>query len=383
MRIAVNAVRILVGVLFIVSGLVKANDPHGLSYKMQEFFEVWIGSLEASTFFARTALISLFQFLNAHSLGLSVLMNALEIIAGVALLLGHWRRGVLWGLLALIVFFTFLTAYAFLSGKFKNCGCFGDCLPIPPLASFFKDVALLLLIIFLILFQRYLQPVLARPGRFFVLAVSVLFAFGFQQLMLKNLPVADCLPFKKGNNLEAQMKPPPGAVQDSFATVMVYAKGGKEYEFDAAKLPDDWATYKYVRMSTKLVRKGNAEPPIKGFSLMGPDGTDYTMPVLYEPKAVLVFVLDFDDLNDWLPDVKALYQKARARNVPFFVVSHLASKGKVLLSAAGLPEVVVVTSDITPVRSAARVNPTVYLLEKGTVVEKVAYHRAGRVMEKL
>ncbi|GAA4331372.1 BT_3928 family protein [Flaviaesturariibacter amylovorans] len=383
MRIAVNTVRILVGVLFIVSGLVKANDPHGLSYKMQEFFEVWIASLETSTFFARTALMSLFHFLTAHSLGLSVLMNALEIIAGVALLLGWWRRGVLYGLLALIVFFTFLTAYAFLSGKFKNCGCFGDCLPIPPLASFFKDVALLLLIIFLIIFQRYLQPLLTRQGRLFVLAVSVVFAFGFQQLMLRNLPIADCLPFKKGNNIEAQMKIPAGAVTDSFATVMVYAKGGKEYEFDAAKLPDDWATYKYVRMSTKQVRKGNAEPPIKGFSLMGLDGNDYTMPVLYEPKAVLVFALHFRDLNSWLPDIKALYEKARKQNVPFFVVSHLASEGKIQLSAAGLPDVMVVSCDITPVRSAARVNPTVYLLEKGTVTEKVAYHRADRIIKRL
>jgi uncharacterized membrane protein YphA (DoxX/SURF4 family) len=65
MRIATNIIRILVGVLFIVSGLVKANDPLGLAYKMEEFFEVWNSSLEAGTFFARGALIGLFSWLHA------------------------------------------------------------------------------------------------------------------------------------------------------------------------------------------------------------------------------------------------------------------------------------------------------------------------------
>ena len=127
MKAAVNIARIIVGVLFIFSGLVKANDPLGLSYKMQEFFELW----------------GMHQF-NSWTLLLSVLMNAFEIIAGFALLLG-WRIKLFsWLLLLLIVFFTFLTGYAYLSGKFRSCGCFGDCLPITPKTSFLKDVALLI-----------------------------------------------------------------------------------------------------------------------------------------------------------------------------------------------------------------------------------------------
>src|SRR4051794_9027008 len=133
-------IRWIVGVLFIFSGLVKANDPLGLSYKMQEFFEIWNEGLGKGSFALNHLLIGLFDFLHAHSLALSVIMIAFEIIAGVALLLG-WRMKLFsWLLLLLIVFFTFLTGYAFLSGKFKNCGCFGDCLPITPLTSFLKDV---------------------------------------------------------------------------------------------------------------------------------------------------------------------------------------------------------------------------------------------------
>ena len=109
MRIILQFSRILVGVLFIFSGLVKANDPLGLSYKMQEFFEVWG-----------------WHAFNDYTLILSVLMITFEIIAGAALLLG-WQFSLFsWLLLALTLFFTFLTGYAVLSGKIRACGCFGD-----------------------------------------------------------------------------------------------------------------------------------------------------------------------------------------------------------------------------------------------------------------
>src|SRR5690242_13873986 len=119
MRILVNIARVLVGVLFIFSGLVKANDPLGLSYKMQEFFEVWG-----------------INGFNSWTLTMSVLMNAFEIIAGFALLLGWRIKIVSWLLLLLIVFFTFLTGYTYVTGMPKNCGCFGDCLPISSKTSF-------------------------------------------------------------------------------------------------------------------------------------------------------------------------------------------------------------------------------------------------------
>src|SRR5215216_1933875 len=95
MKTLVTIVRTIVAVLFIVSGLVKANDPLGLSYKMQEFFEIWNTGLASSSSFLKSPLIALFDFLHQHSLALSVIMIALEIIAGVALLLGWIKRFVL------------------------------------------------------------------------------------------------------------------------------------------------------------------------------------------------------------------------------------------------------------------------------------------------
>ena len=85
MNFLINLVRFIVGVLFIFSGLVKANDPLGLSYKMQEFFELW--GMHA---------------LNDYTLAFSVIMIAFEIIAGVAVLVG-WKMNLFSWLLLLLI----------------------------------------------------------------------------------------------------------------------------------------------------------------------------------------------------------------------------------------------------------------------------------------
>ena len=216
-------------------------------------------------------------------------MITLEIVAGVALLLGWMKRFVLNLLLLLIIFFTFLTAYAYLSGKFKNCGCFGDCLPITPFTSFMKDVVLLVLIIFLIAGRKYIVPLFSRGAQTAVMLFSLVARLALQWYALNYLPPVDCLPFKVKNNIPQQMKIPAGAVPDSFAIRFVYEKGGKKYEFSPENFPSDLGTYKFVDRKDKLVRKGNAEIPIKGFTLNA-GNMDSTDIVLSQPKALLLFL---------------------------------------------------------------------------------------------
>src|SRR5688500_2444402 len=181
--------RILVGVLFIFSGLIKANDPLGLSYKMQEFFEVW--GLHG---------------MNNLTLFFSVTMITLEIIAGVAVLLGWKMNFFTWLLLILILFFTFLTGYALFSGKIKECGCFGDCIPLQAHHSFIKDLILLGLIGFIFAYRKRIAPVFAVRYTLMVLFFTLVFTFSFQWYVLQHLPVVDCLPFKVGNDINRKMK---------------------------------------------------------------------------------------------------------------------------------------------------------------------------------
>lgn len=373
MRIAVAIIRIIVGVLFIVSGLVKANDPLGLSYKMQEFFEIWNTSLASSGSFLKSPLTTLFQFFHEHSLSLSVIMITLEIVAGVALLLGWMKRSVLNLLLLLIVFFTFLTAYAYLSGKFKNCGCFGDCLPITPFTSFMKDVVLLVLIVFLLIFQRYINPIFSKGLQRLTMFFSLLLSLGLQWYVLNYLPLVDCLPFKEGNNITQQMKIPAGAVPDSFAIRFVYEKAGKQYEFPAENLPADLGTYTYVDRIDKLVRKGNAEAPIKGFTLNA-GNMDSTEIVLSQQKAVLVFCENLKRASSWITDLKNLSSVAAQKDIPLYIVT-AAPIGEVseTLNNNGLMGIQVFNSDNTVVRTAARTNPTIYFINQGTIKNKYGY----------
>src|SRR5215470_17342107 len=179
MKFSVNIARIIVGVLFIFSGLIKANDPLGLSYKMQEFFEIWG-----------------WTFLHHYTLAFSVIMIAFEIIAGVAVLVGWQMRLFSWLLLLLILFFTFLTGYAYLSGKVRECGCFGDCIPLTAGQSFMKDLLLLVLILFLFACRDRIRPALTKTGSIVALVLATVFSIAFQWYVLIHLPAVDCLPYR-------------------------------------------------------------------------------------------------------------------------------------------------------------------------------------------
>ena len=374
MRYALNIIRILVGTLFIFSGLVKANDPLGLSYKMKEFFEIWNSGLAQGSFFMKDFLINLFQFLHDHSLSLSVFIIAFEIIAGVALLLG-WRMKIFsWLLLLLILFFTFLTAYAFYSGKFTNCGCFGDCLPITPKMSFQKDLALTALIVFLFIYRKRIRPYFSGKTNFAIMTAATVFSFAIQWYALTYLPFVDCLPFKKGNNIPAKMKPPAGALPDSFAIRFIYEKQGKRYEFSPGELPSDLNTYTFKERMDKLVRKGNAEPPIKGFSLRTASGIDSTDIVLSEPYCFLLFCENFSTpVKDWQKGFEKLRSAAGQRNIPVYIVTASINEANRALANTAFNDIQVFECDFTAIRTAARTNPCLYLLKQGSVVNKWSY----------
>ncbi len=351
--------RIVVGVLFIFSGLIKANDPLGLSYKMQEFFEVWG-----------------WHALNDYTLAFSVFMIAFEIIAGVAVLVGWKMRLFSWLLLLLIIFFTFLTGYAHLSGKIKECGCFGDCIPLQANQSFIKDLVLLALIAFIFAFRKRIQPTLNIRNSLLILFFTVIFSFSLQWYVLQHLPVVDCLPYKVGNNIPEKMKIPPGAVPDSTVISFVYEVNGKEVEFTADKFPNDFndSTYQFVKRYDKLIRKGNAESSIKDFSLQSINGNDTTQALLNEESYQLyLFLKDDYKLREWTDVLAIVMNQAEKKNIPGFLVTNIQIEQLRHDPPAVFREFTPLRCDATAIKTAARTNPTLYLVRKGTIVQKWGY----------
>ncbi len=354
-------IRIVVGVLFIFSGLVKANDPLGLSYKMDEFFEVW------GMFWAMPL-----------SLPLSIVMIAFEIIAGVAVLIGYAYRVFSFLLFLLIAFFTFLTAYVLFSGNIKECGCFGDCIKITNEETFWKDVALLVLGFVLVIYRKRIKPVLSGYPGTAVMILTAFFAFGVQVYALEHLPFYDCLPYKVGVDINVDNKIPPNAIPDEYDDVFIYEKNGIKKEFTVANYPWKDSTWHYVDRIQRLVKKGNAVPKIQDFFISDHDGNEYTDYILTkEGYSFLWFVKSPEKARtDNMDELKELAKAAQKKGVPFYMLSSANKEITVNFIKENDLEginIEILVLDGTVSKTAMRSNPGLMLIKKGVIQGKWSF----------
>jgi len=350
MQTFLKILRWSVGLLFIFSGLIKANDPSGLSYKMQEFFDVWG-----------------MNFFSDYTLGLALVMNTLEIVAGIALLIQFPYKQTLWLLLGLIIFFTFLTGYAFLSGKIKTCGCFGDCIPLTPKTSFIKDIVLLIAIVILLFNQKKNKTTIPKGLGIFVLILSIVGVGYGQNYVLAHLPFVDCLPYKTGNDIIEKMKKPAGAIPDSVSIQMEFEKDGKLVSFDANHFPENFdSTFIYKNRKEVVVSKGNGlQAAIVEFGLNTINGEDSTQAIFSIPTPyVLVFAGKIENAIPWEDLLKKLHEKYK--NV--YIVTADKEGSKNILAKESI-----LIGDITMIKTAARVWPTVMIMNGATIMQKKSY----------
>lgn len=200
-------VRLMMGVLFIYSGFVKANDYIGFGYKLDEYFHVFAEDFPAFEGF-------FLGIMKPMSIYLAWFLSVLEIALGVAVMLGYRMKGTMWFTLLLMVFFTFLTAYSALPGldtsdfswhkdmmKVTDCGCFGDALPLKPHESFYKDLILLLMTLPLFLTKSTTQPLINNKVGGWLTALTFI-AFGiFAYACHEYLPLIDYRPYAIGVDL--------------------------------------------------------------------------------------------------------------------------------------------------------------------------------------
>lgn len=364
MKTIVNVSRAIVGCLFIFSGLVKANDPLGLAYKMQEFFEVWA----VSGFFK-----GLMLQLHENALPFSVFIIALEIILGLALLLAWKPKITSWLLFLLTIFFTFLTAYVLFSGKIKACGCFGDCIPLTPEQTFTKDIILLVLVLVILFNQKYLTPVFKPLVTNLLMLAGLLFAIFIQVYCLRNLPIMDCLPYKKGNDIKANMQVPKDAVMPKYDYNFTYEKAGQRKSFSMNELPD--STWKFVDRQQVLVQEGkNYLPAISDFALSGTDGKDVTDSILsLKGKYFLLLVKELPENREkWIGELKAFASKLPSpeklilvSGQPLQVMDYLKSNN--IKIGAGY------SCDATAIKTAARANPTMLVMNGSIIEDKISW----------
>ena len=260
-----STIRIILGSIYILSGLIKLNDPWGTAFKLEEYFQLFAQEFSKG-----------FSFFIPHCLSISVLISALEVILGVALIL-RWRpRITLSAATLLIVFFTLLTWYAWGSGKMKECGCFGDMIKLTAFTSFLKDLFLLVLTLSLWADVKVLNEGWRKD--IYILATT-LFAFSFGGHAIAHLPYYDPLPFKTGNNIPTLLKP-----EEAPRFVYIVRKGEEVKE--VVSYPTD-TTWKLDSLYISNPEK--AYPKILDYSMIDAEGNNWADSTL-KGKVLLVII---------------------------------------------------------------------------------------------
>lgn len=366
-QIPLTVSRILVGLLFIFSGLIKANDPLGFGYKLQEYFEVFhISSL------------------NDYAPAIAILLCTLEIVSGALLLLGFWANKVAWGLLLLIIFFTFLTFYSAFFEVVTSCGCFGDAIPLTPWQSFSKDLILLALIIIIFRQRRDLPPLTANSRMQDLIAGFILvLSLGFGLYTFNFQPIIDFLPYKIGNNVPALMIIPPGAPQDIYEITynLKNKKSGdekkmtdKEYIKTQIWKDTDWEIVGVP--VNRLIRKGY-DVKIKDLKITDSQGTDYNKELLENPYYNLIVVAyDLSKASKkGIGDLNALaINAAEGYNIRTVLLTSNSARSAEEFSNQNKLVMEIFYADGIPLKSMVRANPGLLLLKNGTVINKWHFH---------
>lgn len=338
--------RIFVGVVFVFSGLIKVNDPQGTAIKLEEYFDVF-----ASDF------ASFFHYLAPHALVFSVIFSVLEVVLGIALLIKFRMRMVSVALLALILFFSFLTFYSAYFNKVTDCGCFGDAIHLTPWQSFGKDIILLVFILYIFFRRRHYRFWLGGAGGDAFMAVSTLVMTGLALYAIAHLPFIDFRPYKTGTDIGRAMKP---AAPLRYSYTM--EKNGQLVTLDA--YPED-TTYRFVKMN---LLNPEDQPRITDFNVWNDEG-DYTPQVLEGKKLLIVF----SDVNRArLKHLKELLDLARAveGNVDIWVItSNDGATYEKFRHEHQIPYPYFF-ADGTVVKAMIRANPGLILLKSGVVLGK-------------
>lgn len=399
--------RYLVGTLFIFSGLVKANDPIGFSYKLQEYFEEFE---KLKIYFS--PLGSFFKFCHNLALEQAIFMVILEIVLGIAIISGYRAKLTSWLLLLLILFFTALT---FASAKYeivRSCGCFGDAIPLTPWESFYKDVVLLILILFIFSQRKKIQPnevnildiimALVCIGALGWLSFSLLkWAFPFvvgvvliggyvvwtfvapkqNVAMYKtligliiagyftyrcyaHLPAKDFRAYAVGKSIPEQMQGIPDKVK--YYYILKNKATGAEKEFEA--FPENYQNeWDYLNFRTEIIEKG-IEPKITDFSISNNNGEEYTDDFFQGYQFLLIYY-DLDKAcNGRQDDFNAFAEKARADGYNFNALTATIGKAQQDFIAKNKPAYDFWICDQIVLKTIIRSNPGLLLLKDGVVL---------------
>ena len=344
----------------IFAGFVKAVDPLGFFYKIQDYL---------------TAFGMISWFPSYAPLLVGIALSAIEFSVGVFLFLGIRRKVASVLALLLMVVMTPLTLYLALANPVSDCGCFGDAWILTNWQTFGKNVVLLVAAVSVFKWQDLLVRFITPKMEWMISMYTFLFVFALSFYCLENLPILDFRPYRIGANIKAGMEIPEGAKPSVFESRFILEKGGKRQEFTLDNYPD--STWTFVESRTILKEKGY-EPPIHDFSMMSLDTwEDITDSVLSDKGYTFLLVAHriegADDSNIDL--INEIYDYSVEHGYGFYALtSSPEDEIELWRDKTGAEYPFCQTDDIT-LKTIIRSNPGLLLVKDGTILNKWSDNR--------
>ncbi len=325
--------RYVLGGVFIFSGFVKAIDPLGFTYKIEDYLTAFGGIFGSITVIAFPA---------------AILLSALELAIGLSLFFKiYLKQTSLLALLFMLVMLP-LTLYIAIKNPVTDCGCFGDALVISNWATFYKNIVLLALVLIVIRFSKVIRPLFAKGVQWVVMLLFFGVGIGLSIYCYLHQPLIDFRPYKVGANIPEGMVIPADAPTDVYITTFVYQKNGVQKEFTLDNYPKNDSTWVFVDQKSILVTKGY-QPPIHNFSIVNDQFEDITENILTDKG--YTYLLTMYDLSktshEGAKEAEIVYNKAKKNGHKFYALTASST-----------------------LKTIIRANPGLVLLKNGTVIKK-------------
>ena len=356
----VNLCRMALALTFILSGYVKAIDPLGTQYKLNDYAAAMHLSEYIPDWLTLTGAIALAMT---------------EFALGIFMLFAIRRHLVSRLMTAMMVMMTLITVWIFIANPVKDCGCFGDAIKLTNGETLLKNIVLLAAAIVTAMRPLDMARLISKSNQWIVTNYTLVYIVCTSLYCLYALPTFDFRPYHIGADIKKGMEIPEGAEQPEFETTFILKKNGQTREFTLDNYPD--STWEFVDSKTIQTRQGY-EPPIHDFSLtLAETGDDITDDVLSRKGYTFLLIsrsLAYADDSNF-GDIDQIYEYASEHNIPFYCVT--ASTDSDInrwrdLTGAEYP---FCTADETTLKTIIRSNPGLLLLKDATIIGKWSHNQ--------
>jgi len=355
-NIVLHTSRVVFGLVFVFSGFVKAIDPLGVTYKLQDYFTAFGGA---------------FYSFSDNAFAMAIALSTVELLIGLNLLFSIQVRRTAFAALAFMVIMTPLTLYIALKNPVSDCGCFGEALLITNWQTFWKNIVLLGLIISVLYTTRPSKTFFLLWVEWIAMLAFVTLGIGISLYAYNHLPQIDFMPYKKGVNIAEAMKIPDEAPQDEYATTFIYEKNGTQQEFALENYPKDDSTWVFVDQKTSLVKEG-FKPEIHDFRIFNSMDEDI-VPELLEYKGY-TYLLVLYDVNkaskEGAKKAEQIYNKYKNTSVNFYAITASTDENIALFVEKNQLSFPFYKSDPITLKTIIRANPGLVLIKDGIIVGK-------------